>query len=173
MATQYIHVRIGTTDAIFPVRALIATGILSGYYEYQQDSATIAWIHRRWCTPCTADGSPLSASPAKAASPVAYADAVRRLPSEDTDWRSFLRAHWDTEHNHLHVDSLTAFMAIFTRAAAAYIEKKQAPKPTESTMPTVPKEPQPVASVAYADAVRQPKPKVKPHYVELSLFPDL
>lgn len=163
MATQYIHVRIGTTDAIFPVRALIATGILSGYYEYQQDSATIAWIHRRWCTPCTADGKSLTDG-------CVSSNTVAANP-QDTDWRKFLRAHWDTEHNHLHVDSLTAFMAIFTRAAAAYIEKKQAPKPTEPTMPTEHKEPLPVASVAYADALRQPK--VKPHYVELSLFPDL
>lgn len=158
MATQYIHVKIGPVDGVYPVRELIATGLMHDMYEYQKDATTIAWVHRQWCTPCTADGKPLTQDGCASGDTIA-------ADSQDTDWRKFLHDHWDTERNHCKVEYLEAFMVIFRRAAAAYINKKQAPKPVE------PKEPQPVASVSFAEAVPQPKPiPKKPRYVQLSLF---
>lgn len=132
MAQQFIHVKIGPVDGVYPVRELIPDGPMHDMYEYQKDAHTIGWVHKRWCTPVTTQ-------------------------QNDTDWRKFLHDHWDTEHNHCRVEYLEEFMAVFRRAAAACVEKKQASKPAEPAEPV----PRPA-----------PKPK-KPHYVELSLFPDL
>lgn len=106
MAAQYIHVKIGLTDGIFPVRKFITTGVMHDMYEFQQDERTIGWVHKRWCTPCTANGKPIAGP-----------------ESQDTDWRKFLQDHWDTERNHCKVEHLDEFYRIFRRAAAAYIQK--------------------------------------------------
>lgn len=136
----------------------VAEGILHGWNYLQMPDGEKCYIATRWCVPCTADGKPLTQDGCVSGHTIA-------ADSQDTDWRKFLHDHWDTEHNHCKVEYLEAFMVIFRRAAAAYI-KKQAPKPVE------PKEPQPVASVSFAEAVPQPKPtpKKKPRYVQLSLF---
>lgn len=44
--------------------------------------------------------------------------------SNDTDWRTFLKFHWDATHNHCQVEHLNEFYAILRRAAAAYINKQ-------------------------------------------------
>lgn len=41
----------------------------------------------------------------------------------DTDWRKYLKTHWDTAHNYLRPDCAEEFMTIFNRAAA-YIKIK-------------------------------------------------
>lgn len=159
MATQFIHVKIGNVDGVYPVRELIADGPMHDMYEYQKDACTIAWVHRQWCTSCLADGKPLTQDGRVSGDTIA-------ADSQDTDWRKFLHDHWDTERNHCQVEYLEEFMAIFRRAAAAYMNKKQVPKPEQAAQVEAP--------VVYAEAVPQPTPKPKkPHYVQLSLFPDL
>lgn len=97
---QLIHVKIGLTDGVYPVRKFYTEGVFKDIYEYQENANTIAWVHKRWCTPVDPQQS-------------------------DTDWRGFLRTHWDNEHGYCRVDCLQEFMTIFNRAAAAYINKKQ------------------------------------------------
>ena len=104
--SRYIHVKIGLTDGVFPVREFITTGLMHDMYEFQQDEHTIGWVHKRWCTPVCAPQAPSGSVPTT------------------TDWRAFLKNHWDTEHNHCQVEHLNEFYAIFRRAAAAYINKQ-------------------------------------------------
>ena len=104
--SRYIHVKIGLTDGIFPVRKFISTGLMHDMYEFQQDEHTIGWVHKLWCTPVCAPQAPSGSVPTT------------------TDWRAFLKNHWDTEHNHCQVEHLNEFYAIFRRAAAAYINKQ-------------------------------------------------
>lgn len=111
----------------------VLDGILKGWNYLQMPNGSKCYMARRWCLPLSAD---------------------------DTDWRKFLREHWDDERNHCRVECLGEFMAIFTRAAAAYMRKKSAPVPYAAA----PQQPiQPVAETAT-------KPKRKPQYVQLSLF---
>jgi hypothetical protein len=105
---KYIHVRIGLTDAVYPVRQFITDGLMHDMYEFQVNPTTIGWTHKQWCTPCLADGTSINA---------AHDDT-------DTDWRGFLKAHWDVQRNHLSTDSLEEFMTIFRRAAVNYINNK-------------------------------------------------
>ena len=172
--SRYIHVKIGLTDGIYPVREFITTGLMHDMYEFQYDEHTIGWVHKRWCTTCTADGTPI-------------ADAG----SQDTDWRSFLKAHWDTEHNHCKIECLDEFYRIF-RTAASNIQKHEQdkqqgfmedhhqhgahePRRTDTVHDT-PGRRRPAASLPARDTteVRTEAvavPRSKP--VELSLFPDL
>lgn len=134
---NYIHVKIGTVDGTYPVLESHTTGVLKDIYEYRKDAGTIAWVHSRWCTPCLPDGAPLPQDTA---------------PATDTDWRKFLKLHWDTERGCLRTDCLDQFMAIFINAATAYMGKQQSP----SDMP--------------AAAEAKPSQKSKPRYIQLSLF---
>ena len=166
MATEYIHVKIGLTDGIFPVLELCTTGTFSGFYHYRCSPTKTAWTHRQWCTPCTSDGKPLT--------------------SGDTDWRKFLREHWNAEHNHCKVEYLDEFYAIFRRAAAAYINKQHheqeknkshhqhgAHEPRRAdTLPNPSGGQRAAASLPAGDKteVRETGKQMKP--VQLSLFPD-
>lgn len=186
MAAEYIHVKIGLTDAVYPVLELITTGPFNGFYHYSTSPTTTAWTHKRWCTPCAADGTPI-------------ADTER----QDTDWRKFLRDHWNTERNHCKVEHLDEFYRIFRSAAAAYIQKHEQDNKQQGSMedhlqhgghdrrranevpnpsgrhrpaPSVPtrdkesvrKTGKHMKPVLYAAAEQQPKKKLR--YVELSLF---
>lgn len=191
--SRYIHVKIGLTDGIYPVREFITTGLMHDMYEFQQDEHTIGWVHKRWCTPVCAPQAP-SGSVSR------YGlQAVDSVPTT-TDWRAFLKTHWDTVHNHCQVEHLNEFYAIFRREAAAYINKLnheqdknksnyqhgeheprradallhpsggQGPAPS---MPTGDKKEvretgKQMKPVQYAAAEQQPKKKLR--YVELSLF---
>lgn len=184
MAAEYIHVKIGLTDAVYPVLELITTGPFNGFYHYSTSPTTTAWTHKRWCTPCAADGTPI-------------ADTER----QDTDWRKFLRDHWDTQHNHCNLEYLDEFYRIFRRAAATNIQKHEQesqnineahlqhggndtrganevsnPSGRHRSAPSVPtrdkesvrKTGKHMKPVLYAAAEQQPKKKLR--YVELSLF---
>lgn len=187
MAAEYIHVKIGLTDAVYPVLELITTGPFNGFYHYSTSPTTTAWTHKRWCTPCAADGTPIADT-----------------ESQGADWRKFLRDHWDTERNHCKVEHLDEFYRIFRRAAAAYIQKHEQDnkqqdykevhlqlggyeprRANEVLYPSVCQRPVPymptdknsvretgkqMKQVSYATAEQQPQPKRKPRYVELSLF---
>lgn len=96
MAAEYIHVKIGLTDAVYPMLELITTGPFNGFYHYSTSPTTTAWTHKRWCTPCAADGTPIADT-----------------ESQGADWRKFLRDHWDTERNHCKVEHLDEFYRIF------------------------------------------------------------
>lgn len=45
--------------------------------------------------------------------------------SSDTDWRAYLKAHWDNERNHLRTDCLNDFYDVFRRAAANYQKQNE------------------------------------------------
>ena len=178
--SRYIHVKIGLTDGTFPVRKFITTGLMHDMYEYPHDEHTIGWVHKRWCTPVCAPQAPSGSVPAT------------------TDWRAFLKTHWDTEHNHCKVEYLDEFYRIFRCAAAAYFNNKQhhekdkdncnhqhgahEPRRTDTVHDT-PGRRRPAASLPARDkgpvretgkhmkpALQQPQPKKKLRYVELSLF---
>ena len=114
---QLIHVKIGLTDGVYPVRKFYTEGVFKDIYEFQENANTIAWVHKRWCTPVSA---PQAASDSVPCHGLQAAESV----STTTDWRKFLREHWDAEHNHCQVEHLNEFYAIFRRAAAAYINKQ-------------------------------------------------
>lgn len=159
---QLIHVKIGLTDGVYPVRKFYTEGVFKDIYEFQENANTIAWVHKRWCTPVDPQQS-------------------------DTDWRGFLRTHWDATHNHCQVEHLDEFYAIFRRAAAAYINKQNheqdkdksyhqhgahEPRRTDALLHQSGRQ-RPVASLPAGDKakVRETNRQMKP--VELSLFPDL
>ena len=106
--SRYIHVKIGLINAVYPVLEFRTTGTFNGFYHYRTSPTTSAWTHKQWCTPCTADGTPIADT-----------------ESQDTDWRKFIREHWDTEHNHCKVEYLGEFYDIFRCAAAAHFNNKQ------------------------------------------------
>jgi hypothetical protein len=118
MPQQFIHVKIGLTDGIYPVREFITTGLMHDMYEFQQDEHTIGWVHKRWCTPVSATQAP---SGSVTCCGLQAAESV----STTADWRKFLREHWDAEHNHCQAEHLNEFYAIFRRAAANYINSIQ------------------------------------------------
>lgn len=117
MAAEYIHVKIGLVDAVYPVLEFITTGSFKDFYHFRTSPTTTAWTHKQWCTPCTADGTPIGTVPCHGLQAVD--------DSTTTDWRSFLKNHWDTEHNHCQVEYLGEFYAIFRRAAANYFNSIQ------------------------------------------------
>lgn len=84
MPQQYIHVKIGLTDGIYPVREFITTGLMHDMYEFQQDAHTIGWVHKQWCTPVTAQQASNSVVPC-------HGLQVAESVSTTTDWRKFLR----------------------------------------------------------------------------------
>lgn len=180
MAAQYIHVKIGLVDAVYPVLKFITTGSFKGFYHFRTSPTTTAWTHKRWCTPCTADGTPIADT-----------------ESQDTDWRTFLKTHWDTEHNHCKVEYFAEFYRIFRRAAAAYINKQnheqdknesnyqhgaheprranEVPNPSgrrraAPSGSTRDKEPVRETGKQVKPALLQPQQKKKALFVELSLF---
>lgn len=169
---KYIHVRIGLTDAVYPVRQFITDGLMHDMYEFQVNPTTIGWTHKQWCTPCLADGTSINA---------AHDDT-------DTDWRTFLKTHWDDARNHCRVDCLEEFMTIFRRSAANYINNKneQQKRVNQSRNQSGGNDARrtdallhpfgrhgPAASLPAGDKakVRETNRQMKP--VELSLFPDL
>ena len=184
MAAEYIHVKIGLTDTVYPVLELITTGPFNGFYHYSTSPTTTAWTHKRWCTPCAADGTPIADT-----------------ESQGTDWRKFLRDHWDTVRNHCKVEHLDEFYRIFRRAAA-YIQKQKHEQENKSIndarlqhegndtrrtnevlYPSVRQRPVPYMPTdktgvretgkqmkSVLCATTEPQPKKKPRYVELSLF---
>lgn len=115
MAAEYIHVKIGLVDAVYPVLEFITTGSFKDFYHFRTSPTTTAWTHKQWCTPCTADGTPIGTVPCH---------GLQAVDSTTTDWRAFLKTHWDAEHNHCQVEHLNEFYAIFRRAAATYINKQ-------------------------------------------------
>lgn len=159
---KYIHVRIGLTDAVYPVRQFITDGLMHDMYEFQENANTIAWVHKRWCTPVDSQQS-------------------------DTDWRGFLRTHWDAEHNHCQVEHLDEFYAIFRRAAAAYINKQNheqdkvkshhqsgahEPRRTDALLHPSGRQ-RPSAAVPGRDTSKVRETNRQMKIVQLSLFPDL
>lgn len=138
---QLIHVKIGNTDGVYPVIETYPEGDMfhDFYCFWDEAHSSKNWVHKQWCTPV-------------------------ETASNDTDWRAYLKAHWDNVHNHCRVDALAGFMEIFNRAAAAYQKKTQSGAPPK--VQSVPKRPAPSITVA-ASATKKP---TKPHYVELSLF---
>lgn len=182
MAAEYIHVKIGLVDAVYPVLEFITTGSFKDFYHFRTSPTTTAWTHKQWCTPCTADGTPIGTVPCH---------GLQAVDSTTTDWRAFLKTHWDTVHNHCQVEHLDEFYAIFRRAAANYINNKneQQKKVNQSRNQSGAHEPRradallhpsgrqrPATSMPTRDttevrteAVAAPRHKL----VELSLFPDL
>ena len=122
MAAEYIHVKIGLVDAVYPVLEFITTGSFKDFYHFRTSPTTTAWTHKQWCTPCIADGTPISAPASNGTVPCHGLQAVD--DSTTTDWRAFLKNHWDSVHNHCQIEHLNEFYAIFHRAAAAYINKQ-------------------------------------------------
>lgn len=191
MQQQFIHVKIGFTDGIYPVREFITTGLMHDMYEFQQDEHTIGWVHKRWCTPASAPQTPSGTVPCH---------GLQAVDSTTTDWRAFLKNHWDAEHNHCQVEHLNEFYDIFRRAAATYINKQNHDQvknnnqsgthesrrtdallhPSGRQRPAaalpagdkakVRETNRQMKPVLYAAADKQPQPKKKPRYVELSLF---
>ena len=178
MPQQYIHVKIGLTDGIYPVREFITTGLMHDMYEFQQDAHTIGWVHKQWCTPVTAPQTPSGRVPCH---------GLQAVDSTTTDWRAFLKNHWDSVHNHCQVEHLNEFYDIFRRAAAAYINKQNheqdknesnyqhgahEPRRTNEVHDTSGRQ-RPAAALPAGDKakVRETNRQMKP--VELSLFPDL
>ena len=78
----------------------VTEGVLKGWVKLRFPDGHVGYMSERWCNPET------------------------RQDSADTDWRAYIKAHWDNEHNHLCTDCLNEFYAIFRRAAAAYINKQ-------------------------------------------------
>ena len=178
MSQQLIHVKIGLIDAVYPVRKLITSGPMHDMFEFQQDAHTIGWVHKQWCTPVTAP---------QASNSVVPCHGLQAAESVTTDWRAYLRSHWDAEHNHLRTDCLNDFYTIFRRAAADYIKKQyeQTDKTSENKthhqhggddtrradqVHDKPCRPRPAATMPSGDktAVREARKQVKP--VQLSLF---
>lgn len=91
---KLVHVKIGTTNEVLPVIALYTDGCFKDIYELKTSKGR-CWVHKRWCSPVV---------PQK----------------DDTDWRGFLKAHWDNEHGYCRVDCLEEFMEIFNRAASKH-----------------------------------------------------
>ena len=120
MTAEYIHVKIGLVDAVYPVLEFITTGSFKDFYHFRTSPTTTAWTHKQWCTPCTADGTTISAAP----NGNVPCHGLQAVDSTTTDWRAFLKNHWDTEHNHCQVEHLNEFYDIFRRAAATYINKQ-------------------------------------------------
>ena len=168
---KYIHVRIGLTDAVYPVRQFITDGLMHDMYEFQANPTTIGWTHKQWCTPCLADGTSINA---------AHDDT-------DTDWRTFLKTHWDDARNHCRVDCLEEFMTIFRRAAANYINKQNheqdkvkshhqsgahEPRRTDALLHPSGRQ-RPSAAVPGRDTSKVREANRQMKIVQLSLFPDL
>lgn len=133
-------------------------GPLKGWNYLQMPDGSKCHIARRWCLPLTADGS-----------------SARPGTTTDTDWRRFLRTHWDTRRNHLQADATGEFIAIFTRAAAAYYARhNQKPnKPNEPNEPIMPNRPnEPIMPNKPSTPITTHSPQ-KPHYIQLSLFPTI
>ena len=187
MAAQYIHVKIGLVDAVYPVLEFITTGSFKDFYHYRTGPTGTAWTHKQWCTPCTADGTPISA-PAPNGNVSCH--GLQAVDSTTTDWRAFLKTHWDAEHNHCQVEHLNEFYAIFHRAAATYINKQNHEQDkNESNYQHGAHEPRRTNEVHDTSGGQRPSasmpnrdttevrteavaaPRHKP--VELSLFPDL
>lgn len=132
----------------------VRDGILKGWNHLQMPDGSRCYMARRWCLPMPAGASCASGN---------------TVDADDTDWRKFLREHWDAGRNHCRVECLDEFMAIFTRAAAACMRKKPAPacmrkKPAPVPYAAAPQRPmQPTAETAK-------KSKRKPRYVQPSLF---
>lgn len=195
MAAEYIHVKIGLVDAVYPVLEFITTGSFKDFYHFRTSPTTTAWTHKQWCTPCTADGTPIGTVPCH---------GLQAVDSTTTDWRAFLKTHWDTENSCCKVEYLDEFYDIFRRAAAAYINKQNHEQDNKTinedhlqhgeydtrgtnevsnpsggrgpalSMPTRDKEPvretgKQMKPVPCAATEQQPQQK-KPRYVELSLF---
>ncbi len=177
MPQQFIHVKIGLTDGVYPVRKFYTEGVFKDIYEYQENANTIAWVHKRWCTPVSAPQALSGSVPCH---------GLQAVDSVTTDWRTFLKSHWDAEHNHCQVEHLDEFYAIFRRAAAAYINKQNHEQDkdkshhqsgahelrrTDALLNQSGRQ-RPVTSLPAGDKakVRSPNKSIKP--VQLSLFPD-
>lgn len=122
MATEYIHVKIGLVDGVFPVLEFCTKWPFEGFYHYRSSPHETSWTHKQWCTPCLADGTPLTATDTPQPQ---HPDKDGESQTVSTDYRKFLSEHWDAEHNHCQVEHLNEFYAIFRRAAANYINSIQ------------------------------------------------
>lgn len=122
MATEYIHVKIGLVDGVFPVLEFYTKWPFEGFYHYRSSPHETSWTHKQWCTPCLADGTPLTATDTPQPQ---HPDNDGESQTVSTDYRKFLSEHWDAEHNHCKVECLDEFYAIFRRAAANYINSIQ------------------------------------------------
>lgn len=178
MPQQYIHVKIGLTDGIYPVREFITTGLMHDMYEFQQDEHTVGWVHKRWCTPVSAPQAPSGSVPCQ---------GLQAVDSVTIDWRSFLKAHWDSVHNRCQVEHLNEFYAIFRRAAAAYFNKQNHEQDKDKSHhqsganelrrtdallhPSGRQRPAAALPAGDKTEVRKTGKQMKP--VQLSLFPDL
>lgn len=121
----------------------VQDGFLKGWNHLQMPDGSTCYMARCWCLPLT-DGADRMDGKAIADNP------------DDTDWRKFLRDHWDDTIGGCKVECLDDFMRIFIRAAAVYMKGKYAHVGYDA---------KPLASAA--EAAPQP---MKPHYVQLSLF---
>ena len=122
MATEYIHVKIGLVDGVFPVLEFCTKWPFEGFYHYRSSPHETSWTHKQWCTPCLADGTPLTATDTPQPQ---HPDKDGESQTVSTDYRKFLSEHWDAEHNHCKVECLDEFYAIFRRAAANYFNSIQ------------------------------------------------
>ena len=76
------------------------------------------------CTICTSSRSTPPPSAGRTNSGALPTSINAAHDDTDTDWRTFLKTHWDDARNHCRVDCLEEFMTIFRRAAANYINNK-------------------------------------------------
>lgn len=155
---ELVHVKIGSVNEVLPVIALYEEGCFKDIYELRTPKGR-CWVHKRWCKPV--------------------------LPQQsDTDWRGFLKNHWDNERGHCSVDSLDEFMRIFNRAASDHQNKnnnEQISKANRNDQETTDRVSDSgrgsgsdsTAAKGDKRGIRKTDKQVKARtYVELSLFPD-
>lgn len=109
-------------------------GILKGWNYLQMPDGSKCYMARCWCLPLNVGGDTVDAN--------------------DTDWRKFLREHWDNERNCCRTDCLERFYSIFRQACSNYMHRK--------TVAALQQEPQPVQQMT--------ETAPKQHYVQLTLF---
>ena len=166
MKTEYIRVTIGLIDGIFPVTRICSIAGAGNFYEHQAAPGKTAWTHAKWCTPCLADGTPLNAD--------------GKNTTTDTDWRAYLKAHWDEQRGHIRTDCFEQFYAIFRNACACHMQGKPTAQSVAVSTLSGQKPHAPVPEQKKTKEFRQSNAatthkqrKAKHRAVELSLFPNL
>lgn len=76
---------------------MVTEGVLKGWAKLRLRDGSVCYMAERW---------------------------LNLEASSDTDWRAYLKVHWDNGRNHLRTDCLNEFYTIFRRAAAAYFNKQ-------------------------------------------------
>lgn len=93
---RQIRVRTGTSGTVVAtLLEEVREGILKGWNRLRMPDGSERYMSARWCV------------------------------CGDSDWRRFLKEHWDDKHDYLRTDCLEEFMKVFVRAAGNYIKDKE------------------------------------------------